>query len=55
MARKGVVRALWELVDEGYLSSDDALELVEPLLRGNAHKLYHLQAKSDRLRRAPWA
>ncbi len=55
MARKGVTRALWELVEEDYLSRADALELVEPLLRDNAHELYNLQAKSEQLRRAPWA
>ncbi|MBU0639514.1 MAG: amidohydrolase family protein [Planctomycetes bacterium] len=55
MARQGVVRALWELVGEGYLSRGDALELIEPLLRGNAHRLYRLQAKIERLRQAPWA
>ncbi len=55
LARQGVVRALWELVVEGYLGRDDALELVEPLLRGNAHRLYRLQAKAERLSQVPWA
>ncbi|UCD75868.1 MAG: amidohydrolase family protein [Phycisphaerales bacterium] len=55
MARKGVTRALGELVDEDYISRSDALGLVEPLLRGNAHELYNLKVKSERLRGAPWA
>lgn len=54
MAREGVVRALWELVDEQYISRRDAFELVEPLLRGNAHSLYRLKAKTARSSLAPW-
>jgi len=55
LARQGVARALHELVEEGYLSRDDAVALVEPLLRGNARSLYRLSAKAEKLRQAPWA
>ena len=54
LARQGVVRALSELVEEGYLSRRDALELVEPRLRGNAHDLFRTKDKTERLRQAPW-
>ena len=54
IARHGIVQALEELVDEGWLERRDALELVEPLLRGNAYRIFQLEAKSARLRKAPW-
>ncbi len=41
-ARRGVARALAELVEEEWLSLDDALALVDPLLRGNARTIFKL-------------
>ena len=55
LARHGIARALWELVDEGWLEPRDALDLVEPILRGNARKIFHLEEKSRRLAGVPWA
>lgn len=40
IARQGLVQALGELVDEGWLRDNDALALVEPLMRGNARELF---------------
>lgn len=40
IAREGLSQALSELVDEGWLSEDAALELVDPLMHGNAHALF---------------
>jgi hypothetical protein len=40
IARQGLAQALSELVDEAWLTESAALELVEPLMRGNAHALY---------------
>jgi predicted TIM-barrel fold metal-dependent hydrolase len=54
IARQGIARALEELVDEGNLERRDALDLVEPLLRGNARKLFAVDAKRARLETAPW-
>jgi predicted TIM-barrel fold metal-dependent hydrolase len=54
LARRGIARALGELVEEGWLREADALELVEPLLRGNARKIFRLEEKHERLARAPW-
>jgi hypothetical protein len=54
IARNGVCAALAELVDERYLGQDDALELVEPLLRGNGRKIFNLEKKYEAARNVPW-
>ncbi|MBI4879635.1 MAG: amidohydrolase family protein [Planctomycetes bacterium] len=54
LARQGIARALVELVEEGWLSPRDALELVEPILRGNARALFRLEEKERNLSAAPW-
>ena len=54
LARRGIALALTELVDEGWLKLNDALELVDPILHGNARQLFRLAQKSDALRRAEW-
>ena len=40
IARQGLGQALAELVAEGWLRERDALDLVEPLMRGNARALF---------------
>ena len=45
MARRGVARALSQLVEEGWLSRNDAMDLVETLLRGNAARIFNLREK----------
>ena len=54
MARRGVAQALTELVTEGWLSLSDALELVDPVLHGNARQLFDLESKTRVLAKAPW-
>ena len=54
LARRGLARALWELVGEGWLSLGEALDLVEPILRGNARRLFQIDKKTEALRQAPW-
>ena len=54
LARNGIFATLSELVDEGYLSREDALELVEPLLRGNARKIFNLEKKYEAAKNVPW-
>ncbi|BCH12632.1 hypothetical protein MesoLj131c_68900 (plasmid) [Mesorhizobium sp. 131-3-5] len=44
LARRGIVHALSELVTEGWLSLEETRDLVELLMRGNAHRFF-----SDRL------
>jgi len=54
MARRGLARALWELVEEDWLRLDEALDLVEPIQRGTARRLFQLDKKTAALRQAPW-
>ena len=54
LARRGITLALSELVEEGWLELDDALELVEPIMHGNARQLFNLKEKEKALRNAPW-
>jgi hypothetical protein len=42
VARQGLAQALSELVADSWLSESDALTLVEPLLRENAHTLFRI-------------
>lgn len=46
IARRGLERALGELAAEGWLGGDEALALVEPLMRGNAAALFGDRAPS---------
>ncbi|MBN2507704.1 MAG: amidohydrolase family protein [Verrucomicrobia bacterium] len=55
IARRGIARALTELVQEGWLNLADALDLVDPILHQNARQLFRLAQKAGSLRRAPWA
>ncbi len=55
IARQGIALALSELVEEGWLSVDDALELIDPIMHGNARRIFRLPEKEPLLRAAPWA
>jgi len=54
MARRGIAIALSELVEEGWLSLDDALELTDPIMHGNARRIFNLAEKEKILSKAPW-
>lgn len=54
MARRGISLALSELVDEGWLGRGEAVDLVDPLLRGNAREVFRLAEKTVTLKHAPW-
>ena len=54
LARRGIAIALTQLVEEGWLDLDSALELVEPIMRGNARQLFDLEKKTTLLEKAPW-
>lgn len=54
IARHGIALALSELVEEGYLELDDALELVEPIMNGNARRVFRIAEKQEALKSAPW-
>jgi len=55
IARRGITQALSELVEEGWLTLPDALELIDPIMRGNAHTIFDIEAKTKALKSAPWA
>ncbi|HUV41672.1 MAG TPA: amidohydrolase family protein [Sedimentisphaerales bacterium] len=55
IARKGIALALSELVEEGWLSLDDAMETIEPVMNGNARQIFNLSEKEKILKKAPWA
>ncbi len=55
IARQGIALALSELVEERWLGLDDALELVDPIMHGNARRIFHLEEKQKLLRNAPWS
>ena len=40
VARQGIAQALGELVTEGWLTEKAAIDLVDPLMRGNAHQIF---------------
>ncbi|MGC9328673.1 MAG: amidohydrolase family protein [Candidatus Hinthialibacter sp.] len=54
IARRGVFNALSQLVSEGWLNPDAAMDLIEPIMNGNARRIFHLQEKTRRLQNAPW-
>jgi len=54
IARHGIARALIELVDEGWLTTDGALELIEPIMCGNGRRIFRLEEKKTACRKAPW-
>ncbi len=55
IARRGIARALSELVDEGWLKLADAIELIDPILRGNARHIFRLSEKARILSTVDWA
>ena len=54
IARQGIALALSELVEERWISLNDALELVDPIMHGNAQRIFRLAEKEQALRTAPW-
>lgn len=54
IARQGIALALSELVEEAWLSLDDALELIDPIMHGNARRMFRLAEKEQTLAHAPW-
>jgi hypothetical protein len=55
IARRGLTQALQALVNDGWLSLAEAVELVEPVMRGNARRIFRLAEKERALRQVPWA
>ncbi len=54
VARRGIALALTGLVRDGWLSHAQAIELTDPIMRGNAHRLFRLKEKAHTLANPPW-
>lgn len=54
LARRGIAQALSELVEEGWLSLEDAHELTDPIMHGNARRIFRLDEKEEALKNVPW-
>ncbi len=54
IARHGIALALSELVEEGWLTLADAMQLVDPIMHGNARRVFQLEEKHRTLSAAPW-
>ncbi len=54
IARRGIALALTELIQEGWLSTNDAMELVDPLMHENARRIFNLGEKKRILESVKW-
>ena len=54
IARRGIALALSELVDEGWLSLSDAMDLTDPIMHGNARQIFNLAEKTHILESVKW-
>ncbi len=54
IARHGIALALSELVEEGWMSAANALELVDPIMHGNARRVFSLDEKEKVMKKVPW-
>ena len=54
MARQGIAQALSELVEEGWLGFSDAMELIDPIMHGNARRVFSLAEKTRVLENVKW-
>jgi predicted TIM-barrel fold metal-dependent hydrolase len=54
IARRGIALALSELVEEGWLSHTDAMDLIDPIMRGNARQVFNLPEKTRILENVKW-
>jgi predicted TIM-barrel fold metal-dependent hydrolase len=55
IGRQGIALALSELVEEGWVSVPDALELADLIMHQNARRIFHLPEKTKALQSVPWA
>jgi predicted TIM-barrel fold metal-dependent hydrolase len=55
VARRGIAQALSTLVEHGWLSHADAMDLIDPIMHANARKTFDLEEKTRLLQSAPWA
>jgi len=55
IARRGIALALSELVDEGWLSLADAMDLIDPIMHTNARQIFNLPEKTRVLQGVTWS
>jgi predicted TIM-barrel fold metal-dependent hydrolase len=55
IARRGIALALSELVEEGWITVDRAVELTDPIMYGNARTIFNLAEKAKRLKEVRWS
>jgi predicted TIM-barrel fold metal-dependent hydrolase len=54
IARRGIALALSELVEEGWLSLSDAMDLIDPIMHTNARQIFNLPEKTRILKDVAW-
>jgi len=54
IARRGISLALSELVEEGWLSLENALEMIDPIMHGNARRIFKVTEKTKVLQNVKW-
>jgi uncharacterized protein len=54
IARRGIALALSELVEEGWLSLSDAMDLIDPIMHNNACQIFNLGEKTRVLQHVSW-
>jgi predicted TIM-barrel fold metal-dependent hydrolase len=54
IARRGIALALSELVEEGWLSLSDAMDLIDPIMHNNARQIFNLAGKTRILENVKW-
>jgi predicted TIM-barrel fold metal-dependent hydrolase len=54
IARRGIALALSELVEVGWLAQADAMDLIDPIMHGNARMIFNLAEKTRLLENVKW-
>ncbi|MFC1551094.1 amidohydrolase family protein [Candidatus Latescibacterota bacterium] len=54
IARQGIALALSELVEDGWMSGGDALDLIDPIMHENARRIFNMPEKEKNMKNAPW-
>jgi len=54
IARRGIALALSELVEEGWLTLSDAIDVIDPIMHGNARQIFNLTEKTRILENVKW-
>ncbi len=54
IARRGIALALSELVEEGWLTLADAMDLIDPIMHNNARRIFNLAEKTRVLESVKW-